>query len=270
MDPSSAKTDLSGSLWGSLLYSGHERLCFFKTWGKMLKYDIMWWEERRETACGFWILGTVGILRCLQAKKGLGSACQVRWELPAGEQICQIEKVETKSSTPWGKICTVVKKPAWLRKTPVGSASTAQILSCQDRFLDRDSNTLGPVQLTGRPGCLGQLEWTRVTGVTRVIGLTKMSEMVEMTVVTGVTRVTWVTRFGWKCGQGNSAHLVGWTRVEISSWSWWMRKKSAVSAGFRKKNFSESSSFMKKSDWSCSIEKNKLGQSETITYWVTG
>ena len=122
MDPSSAKTDLRGSLWGSLLYSGHERVCFFKTWGKMLKYDIMWWEERRETACGFWILGTVGILRCLQAKKGLGRACQVRWELPAGEQICQIEKVETKSSTPWGKICTVVKKPAWLRKTPVGSA----------------------------------------------------------------------------------------------------------------------------------------------------
>ena len=193
MDPSSAKTDLRGSLWGSLLYSGHERVCFFKTWGKMLKYDIMWWEERRETACGFWILGTVGILRCLQAKKGLGRACQVRWELPAGEQICQIEKVETKSSTPWGKICTVVKKPAWLRKTPVGSASTAQILSCQDRFLDRDSNTLGPVQLTGRPGCLGRLQWTRVTGVTRVIGLTKMSEMVEMTVVTGVTRVTWVT-----------------------------------------------------------------------------
>ena len=158
MDPSSAKTDLRGSLWGSLLYSGHERVCFFKTWGKMLKYDIMWWEERRETACGFWILGTVGILRCLQAKKGLGRACQVRWELPAGEQICQIEKVETKSSTPWGKICTVVKKPAWLRKTPVGSASTAQILSCQDRFLDRDSNTLGPVQLTGRPGCLSQVE----------------------------------------------------------------------------------------------------------------
>ena len=89
---------------------------FFKTWGKMLKYDIMWWEERRETACGFWILGTVGILRCLQAKEGLGRACQVRWELPGGEQICQIEEVETKSSTLWAKICMVVKKPAWLRK----------------------------------------------------------------------------------------------------------------------------------------------------------
>lgn len=93
---------------------------FFKTWGNMLKYDIMWWEERRETACGFWILGTVGILRCLQAKEGLGRACQVRWELPGGEQICQIEEVETKSSTLWAKICMVVKKPAWLRKKNSG------------------------------------------------------------------------------------------------------------------------------------------------------
>ena len=253
MDPSSAKTDLRGSLWGSLLYSGHERVCFFKTWGKMLKYDIMWWEERRETACGFWILGTVGILRCLQAKKGLGRACQVRWELPAGEQICQIEKVETKSSTPWGKICTVVKKPAWLRKTPVGSASTAQILSCQDRFLDRDSNTLGPVQLTGQPGCLGRLEWTRVTGWLESSVWPRWVRWSRWLWWRGWPE--WPGLLGWKCGQGNSAHLVGWTRVEISSWSWWMRKKSAVSAGLRRKNFSESSSFMKKSDWSCSIEK---------------
>ena len=85
------------------------------------------------------------------------------------------------------KTCLVEKK------TPVGSALAALILSCKDRFLDQDSNTLNPVKLTGRPGCLGRLEWTRVTGVTRVTSLTKMSDMVEMTVVTGVTRVTWVT-----------------------------------------------------------------------------
>ena len=36
-------------------------------------------------------------------------------------------------------------------------------------------------------------------------------------------------------------------------------KKYAVFAALRKKNFRESSSFMKKSDWSCSIEK-KINQ----------
>ena len=92
------------------------------------------------------------------------------------------------------KTCLVEKK------TSVGSALAALILSCKDRFLDQDSNTLNPVKLTGRPGCLGRLEWTRVTGVTRVTSLMKMSDMVEMTVVTGVTRVTWVT--GLKVRQG--------------------------------------------------------------------